>query len=678
MSYKDKFSDLKDVLFGTLFDPLQESGYKPVFRVLSQNSYADTELATKLLVDTLPRDLKMKVKSWWVRDDFATVAGDVGIESIGAAEGLGTGASTVVKQTVGSIKDSVKQSVTGTPASPDDRPLEGCMIDFSLHRQPYPFSHVIFQNPTVTNPRGDQLFGTDLLKVGFPIWIYAGYIDQSGNVVKHPFDPMPRNHIPLVFAGFIGAISQEITEGAGDRMQLQCVGYLWYLENFSLETEDILQIGMDTPIEVAIQRLFDEFYRSGGYSIPDIVKKAMRLKEKIAITEKLTTAVMIPGTEYLAITLNTFKPSVRYIYGSSKSMTPKKSNNKEGGFSSVILGIRGSSFKSIMQTIEWSYCVDIEWDVHGYLTVHGKADPYHRMVDKEGKVDERHIPRVHDAVIGGNIKNLDMSVSAEHVASGLRLTIHSPDTSHASETYVFTMSDIDRVLKDWEEEARKTKEPITDELTPTLIAGKKALVTDNDLFRLFGNKTFALDVIQFTTDHPTLGSDYLVLEEDVETSVDEPGVVEIEYANKKIIVPWPKEALQVLFRRLKYWGMRGSAMMIGNSNIREGDLLRITDVRPKGGILNVNLGAYRTVVSSIAEKVEEIRNDSAVSELYKGSRLGIIAFENVYFIWKIRHYVGPPGYWTKVWFVKQRDSLMSVGTLLKKLRGRKAPGDDTE
>jgi hypothetical protein len=86
-----------------------------------------------------------------------------------------------------------------------------------------------------------------------------------------------------------------------------------------------------------------------------------------------------------------------------------------------------------------------------------------------------------------------------------------------------------------------------------------------------------------------------------------------------------------------------------------------------------------TTIASIAEKVEEIHNDSAVSELYKGERLGIIAYENIYFIWKIRHYVGPPGYWTKVWFVKQRDAKMRVSTLLKKLRGRKgAPGDEDD
>ena len=56
-----------------------------------------------------------------------------------------------------------------------------------------------------------------------------------------------------------------------------------------------------------------------------------------------------------------------------------------------------------------------------------------------------------------------------------------------------------------------------------------------------------------------------------------------------------------------------------------------------------------------------------------------MAYDNIYFVWKIRHYVGPPGYWTKIWFVKQRDSLMSVSSLLKRLRGNKGPvGDDGE
>ena len=120
-------------------------------------------------------------------------------------------------------------------------------------------------------------------------------------------------------------------------------------------------------------------------------------------------------------------------------------------------------------------------------------------------------------------------------------------------------------------------------------------------------------------------------------------------------------------------------MMIGNSHIREGDLLRVTDVRPKGGVLNVNFAAAQSAISSIAEKVAQIQDEEGTSRTYRRERLGIEAYENTYFIWKIRHYVGPPGYWTKVWFVKQRDSLMRVSTLLKKLRGRRgAPGAGEE
>lgn len=698
MTFKDSLGSLKDALFGMAFDPIQESGFKPVFRVVSQESYADTKLGTKMLVDTLPADLRAKLSYKDVRDDYSDISAGAGGAVKLASEELYASADQVIKQTVGSIKSTIMQSMTGTPASPEDRPLEGCMIDFSIHNQPYPFAHVIFQNPTRSNPRGDQLFGTDLLKVGFPIWIYAGYMDQFGNIVSHPFDPRPQYHIPLVFSGFIGAISQEITEGAGDRMQLQCVGYMWYLENYTLETNDILSVEMTTPIETTIQRLFDEFYKSGGYSIPNIVKKALRLTvKKVGGEEDIVVDAFGPTQEYpyLTDTSNTFKPSVRYIYGSSKNITPVRANSEtEEGVDEVILGVRGSSFSSIMQNIEVYYDVDIEWDVHGYLTVHGKEDPYTRMLKKKGKkgvikkTGEKgdyggHDIRVHDAIIGGNVRNLELSVDAEGVASGLRLTVHSPNTSHASETYIFNKSDIERILKEWEADEGSVEEAIGDSLNPIFTAGQTVSEKKSDMYKLFGNKTFALDVVHYSTKAPTLGEDYIVLAEQTDVLGEDDELLEREPADvvflKKMQVPWPKRALQALFRRIKYWGMRGSVMMIGNSRIREGDLLRITDIRPKGSVLNVNLDAYRNTTRSIAEKVDEILDKEGKVRTYRRERLGIEAFDNVYFIWKMRHYVGPPGYWTKVFFVKQRDALMRVSPLLKKLRGRRgAPGDEEE
>ena len=81
MSFTDKFNTLKDVLFGTAFDPIQERGYKPVFVVVSQNSYDDTELGTKLLVDTIPRDLKSKINYWRVRSDYTWISGSIIVET---------------------------------------------------------------------------------------------------------------------------------------------------------------------------------------------------------------------------------------------------------------------------------------------------------------------------------------------------------------------------------------------------------------------------------------------------------------------------------------------------------------------------------------------------------------------------------------------------------------------
>ncbi len=87
-------------------------------------------------------------------------------------------------------------------------------------------------------------------------------------------------------------------------------------------------------------------------------------------------------------------------------------------------------------------------------------------------------------------------------------------------------------------------------------------------------------------------------------------------------------------------------MMIGNSNIHEGDLIRVIDIRQKGGVMNTSSAAVGDLTKSIAEKVDEIQSEVKTRNKIQRANLSISAFENVYFAWKVKHYLGPSGLWT--------------------------------
>ena len=110
-------------------------------------------------------------------------------------------------------------------------------------------------------------------------------------------------------------------------------------------------------------------------------------------------------------------------------------------------------------------------------------------------------------------------------------------------------------------------------------------------------------------------------------------------------------------------------MIMGNANIREGDLVEVFDRRPKGtSLLGFNAEVTQQTMTSFINRFRatiesELPKGESISTYKRNRYLGISSFTNVYYIWKVRHYLGPQGYWTKIYFKKQRDA---VGTTRSK------------
>lgn len=638
MKFKDIKSGLKGFLDAqNLPHKMQERGFKPVFRVITQNSYNDEFLGEKLLIDTLPADVRMRTRGAKVRDDYEDISGTGGAQVIKAIEGVTSTFGGVVGASLGSLKDQILTSLTGSSKGPDDRPFEGCLID-SSHKNEWDFANIIFQNPVATNARGSDMLGTDLIKVGFPIWVYMGYIDNMGNIVSHPFQSESVTHIPLVFAGFAAGLRQEINE-AGDRMIIQGAGYRWYIAQFTYNTEDPdydvssgkITLDKEATIEAAFNKFFRLFSINGGSGMPKTVANAMR------ITKVMDSA---GGKE-----IQRCEPTIRYIYGASAKMKPRGRPNIESGMDSFVIGSVRSNFNSILKNIEMAYNVDIEWDVHGYLTVRGFANPFRRVWDvtksgkapgtiKPGTFAKGHETRMHDAVLGGNVRNWEYYITADGIASNLTLKIRKPGTGESTETIRFKKKEIDEICEEWEE-GDTSSYVYTKEVSTSM--------GEDDVFNLFGDgKDLTIDVTYYTESAPSKPK--------------------TESAMRKVTRGWPEESLSALARRVRHWGLRGTAMLIGDSNIRNGDLIRVTDIRSKEGIMNINLDVAKEVMTSLKDSLIKAKGKD------KAASLGMKATDNVYYIWKVRHYIGPAGYWTKIYYARQRDAYSTRSTVMKQMQ----------
>lgn len=647
MGFLDKIVSVKDYL---AYDHMmQDRGYKPVM-VLSTVSDYDKIEERRILVNTLPMDVRAR--------DGTDIYGKK------------TSIMSSLKQRLADVGSDVRSSVTDITGkvSDKDRALEGCMIDLTVAQgtpQLYSWANVIFQNPLIVAPSGDKFFGSDFLKVGFPIWFQLGYVNNVGKLVSHPFDMDEKLHLPVLFAGLIGALDQEITMESGDRLLVMAAGFRWYFVNFTIGQTKIVggkisiknyDIAPTTTLEDAITVFFERFLEDGGKTAPKGILSAMGINPSSVVGTKdpinlkwdeLVDKDKLPTTDKLTMG------------------KPMKDN-----------------YLTALSRLENLYQVDINWvaeNTHDtVIQISPRLDP-HTMATKSARMNKEDIDKkIHQIVLGGNVRNWTFGVDAVGTVNRLAIKIVDPASGEVNDTFLMSKKDIGIILEEWSQASGHTTKRPRRKIGLGLIPGSSRLTgfvsassvhgaflqSDDDMSSVFGDQTRLLE---------------LVLSRDEAKSATAPGPAIPDRsptpggsARSIYKIPYSLEAMENILRRLHYWGTRGSVMIMGNADVHDGDLIEVFDKRPKGTtLLGFDAGVTTEVMSSFKDRIAEKQKAST------NQCLGLAVFKNIYYIWKVCHYFGPQGYWTKIWFVKQRDALgVSKSAIFQSMRKRSKRKED--
>ena len=306
--------------------------------------------------------------------------------------------------------------------------------------------------------------------------------------------------------------------------------------------------------------------------------------------------------------------------------------------------------------------VDIDWKAitttKTIITVKPRLDPYSMLWDTNSSGDEYVTygfnTKIHDAVIGGNVRDWVYGIDADGVVNRLAIKIGKSDSGEPFDSLLFSKKDINNLIDEWETSAEGTKRH-----------PKKTDTIEGEDWRLYGDtkakRGFNIGTLfKPRDDVAAIFGKQTRIVEILHSKADLGDAEKITLTGERL--PYSKEAIQSILRRIHHWGMRGSVMLIGNADIQTGHILRITDKRARGNsILGMDTKAVKATITNFVEKFKDYGEKITESRNPpKSGYLGMYLFENLFFIWKIRHYLGPQGFWTKVWFVKQRDSLAST------------------
>jgi len=482
------------------------------------------------------------------------------------------------------------------------------------------------------------------LKYGYPVWIQMGYVNNQGEIIGHPFSTKKLDDLPVLFGGLIGALDQEITINSGDRLRVQVNDYRWYLENFIYgQNKNVPQWVIDekTNLTTAIKNYFEAFLADGAETAPRGIMRAM-------------------GFTLLKTKIKT--PKVKF--DNRVSLRKKPAVEEDDRFLAAPLE-KESNYLIMLRRLENMYQVDINWVVEDIYTtsivVSPRLDPYSMAFDKKGIYDSTFDKRVHQAILGGNVRNWTFGIDAAGAANRIAVRIIDPKSGKPGDSFLLKKSTIDEILESWATvstgklgaAAGITPNKASDfdrirKAKPVLESTGKLLgvitPTYDDLDKVFGRQTRTLELS--------------ISEKSLKKRLKKGRGIKTPTGK---VLPYSKEALEYYMRRLHYWGADGSIMLMGNANIKEGDLIEIFDKRPKGTtVLGFKRDILRESMKSFTERFTDALKDAGVKNLakYRKNRyLGLGIFDNIYYIWKVRHFLGPQGFWTKVWYKKQRDSV---------------------
>lgn len=517
--------------------------------------------------------------------------------------------------TLKKIGRAVIDQVNELRGSQEKAQLLGIMVDEGFTNTYHFWANLIFQDVLVQSPKGNEWFSENVIEDGYPIRVYFGFVDPYGNVIQHPYEGPIATSKALVpdFTGFVTASTKEIYFPAGDRFQITCVGFEYMLRKTSLELIYSSSGGkMQFPAGTPLKEVLADMLRKMAVGVGATFTFASASKRPKSVPPgSFMNAMGVVGKMGTTLAPTTVQRNIQFVDVDSNIKVPRDIDfptNMSGR--AARMGVP-SLLDVIAHLASDEYCnVEIFFDHYGRLTVLGKdfstLDIAYGVTPKPKKKDKRQ--RVHDAVIGSNV-------------------IHAMFHTELDHTNVFD------VFRYPESISAAAPKPVRSKNTG------KAMSSEASAY--FNSLGWGM-------------SREFLIRSQAELSL----VPQVEFTGKDDIA-----------ERYKYFGMRGAMYMIGQPKIRIGDILRVTDIRNKIGFggntdVVINLGksmvdrvqsAIRDTFSSVGKTRKRITKDLRY--------LGLKGIEDVYYVWKVRHYVGMDGYDTKVFFVKEPQSLIPQGEM---------------
>lgn len=484
-----------------------------------------------------------------------------------------------------------------------DNPVVGILVDESPKNVYRSLVDIIMYNVPFKRADGTRAsLAEDLILLGFPIQLTLGFINIDGDFLRHPYEG-PINtfgDIPPDFTGILGALSEELVR-SGDLFQGTFVGFEYLLKKFAVSNFKI-------PEKTSLAKILADILRK--IAVKDIEKqkgkfvKAEMARIGIPILDAMGVLKDSVGGKGIRTVPDIAKNSIDYVdtFAGVSIKTPSYDTGHKG-----VKGHR--TFLDIIAILRKDTNTDIYFNEYGRLTIAGKAR-VGRVAEQGSRVHGR--VRVHDAAKGANVLHFRRTVDLSQVHNKV-IMMKQSSTASAS--------------------------PPQMDFVPAVSLSRYVPASDIDLI------VKKDEVMQYYGLEPDFGTVPVYYYDDV---VPEKSGLEDPI----------KEMLQ---DRHRYYGMQGSCYMIGNPKMRAGDVLRVSDIRDFG-VPGQNIGANVRIDKTVKQALDQVKSTFTTMDEYEKAEAGerflkLKTGVGLYYIWKVLHYVGPSGFTSKVFFVKEADAL---------------------
>jgi len=527
---------------------------------------------------------------------------------------------------VGMIKSKVEELLQFTNPLYEN-PVVGILVDESPKNVYRYLVDIIMHNVPYMQADGTRSsLAEDLILLGFPIRLTLGFINIDGDFIRHPYEgPISTfGDVPPDFTGMLGALTEELT-GSGDLFQGTFVGFEYLLKKFAVtnfkipEKTSLAKILADILRRVAVKDIEDQ---KGKFVRAEMARVAAPILDAMGVLKDSARGRGIRTVPDIA------KNSIDYVdtFTGTSIKTPSYSTGHKG-----VKGYR--TFLDIVNILRNETNTDIYFNEYGRLTIAGKARVA-RVAEQGSRVHGR--VRVHDAAKGANILHFRRTVDLSQVHNKV-IMMRQSSTASAS--------------------------PPQMDFVPAISLSRYVPASDIDLI------VKKDEVMQYYGLEPDFGTVPVYYYDDVVpegTGLDDP-------------------IKEMLRDRHRYYGMQGTCYMIGNPKMRAGDVLRVSDLRDFG-VPGQNIGANIRFDKTIKQAIDQIKSTFTTMDDYEKAEAGerllrLKTGVGLYYIWKVIHYIGPDGFTSKVFFVKESDALHFPTSDLRHQhvrRTRRGPGTEME